>query len=348
MPSLQYVELKCSVHDDNGKGQIRISSLPPKPLFCDPAPIRLRVAKLEWVPSSYLFANPNHLQLVSLSHLEIRFPADLPQLEHMHTLLCASPMLEVLLLDLRATRPHSPVDLIYLPRINFPGLRALGLSVNSRIRTPRWGHNLLLMIDAPNVESLQFQLEYSGADASQDRELIDYITRGANPVSPRPLFPSVTGLELSIDQDYTRLFEQFLAAYSQITILSLPRPTHAQLEALPIQPWLVPDLSYLIVYASPNSPLKAIIAERCSAGLPLKEVLVEMRPMPTSLIGRAESRIQEQLQGLGARIALSRSKNRARKVLGFVEDWDAVDMLEYKSRTRLYRLCHRNIGFVKR
>ncbi|GAB1521449.1 hypothetical protein RhiTH_004545 [Rhizoctonia solani] len=319
MPSLQYIELKCSIYHYGGGDQTHILSLPAKPLFRDPSPTQLRVAKLEWIPRPYLFVNPGYPQLVGLNHLEIRFPLDLPELEHMKTLLDASPMLRVLSLDLRATSPQISAELIYLPKIHIPSLQVLALSANSRTHTPRWGHNLLLMIDAPNVESLRFQLEYSGADPLQDQELIDYITRGANPANPRALFPSLTALELSIDQDHTGLFEQFLTAYSLITTLYLPHPTYGQVEALRMQPWLVPELTCLAVKAERDSTLRDAIFERCSAGLPLKTVLVELSPVPLPWIRRSEARLREYLEGLDVRIILTKSNTRARKMLGFVE-----------------------------
>ncbi|KAG8690690.1 hypothetical protein FRC11_009745, partial [Ceratobasidium sp. 423] len=248
-----------------------------RPLFHDSPPTHLKVATLEWVPNSYLFANPDCPQLVGLTCLEIKFPAILPNLEHINALLAANPMLRVLSIDTRlehripSSNSEGPTELVHLPKINMPNLRALALQFSIRTNTPLWEHSLLLMLDTPNVESLRLWLKRNGHRVPRYRDFVDHLIKGSNPSNPRPLFPALTGLELFIERHEAvplhddRLDYELLAAYPTITTLALPcRASH---HGLGIQPWLVPCLNRLLIPVMSAWELKETIPKRCNAGL---------------------------------------------------------------------------------
>ncbi|KAF8706206.1 hypothetical protein RHS03_05121, partial [Rhizoctonia solani] len=299
-----------------------------KPLFQHPPPARLKVAVLEWVPNPYLFAGSlaGRPQIVGLTRLEVKFPPKLPKLEDFGALLVNSPMLEVLSIDTRINQcshrspnqggQNLPTS---LPRISLPKVRVLGLSFNTSHVFPWWGHSLLFMLNAPNVQSLRLLLESPGCRGRVpvNQTFIDYIIKGDDQTKPKPLFPLLTNLELFVEPIVERSGRRYpnqeiLKAYPSITTLILPRPT--ELHMLSIQPWLVPCLNRLIVYARLASELRESISERCVADLGLKTV--EVLVLDESNNEEIESKYIGELYGLGLEISFSHSKHRVREVLG--------------------------------
>ncbi|CAE6431650.1 unnamed protein product [Rhizoctonia solani] len=297
-----------------------------KPLFHDSLPTRLKVARLEWVPNPYLFAGSlaEHPQLIGLTHLEIKFPPKLPKLEHINALLAASPMLKVLYFDTRIRRcdhvhpEHQPQLSAGLPKVGLPNVRALGLLFNTSEVSPWWGYSLLLMLDAPNVQSLRLLLERPGcrARAPVDEGFIQHLTKGADKAKPKPLFPLLTSLELTEPRlgpsSRKSLAQELLEAYPNITTLILPLSTQAHL--LGIQPWLVPCLKRLVIHAKLASDLRESISERCMAALGLKTVEVLVFGSDKE---KVQSEYREALDGLGVDVCFSDLSYRSREILGF-------------------------------
>ncbi|CAE6536117.1 unnamed protein product [Rhizoctonia solani] len=326
LPALERLELKYdSPYLTQAEERLRKISHN-RPLFHAPPPSHLKVATLEWIPNPYLFASPDCPQLVGLTCLEIKFPAILPNLEHIHALLAANPRLRVLSIDTRLyifpLPPNSEdrKELVHLPKINMPNLRALALLFSARTYTPWWEHSLLLMLDAPNVESLRFWLRRSVHRVPRCQAFVDYLVKGTNPSNPRSLFPSLTGLELFVENDTASphdggLNEELLVAYPTITTLILPWGTSHR--GLGIQPWLVPCLNRLLISTRSAWELREIIVKRHGAGLGPQ--IVEVPMLRDELFGSEEQMYLEVLNGLDIDVRIGYSKHRVREVLGFDE-----------------------------
>ncbi|CEL61053.1 hypothetical protein RSOLAG1IB_04293 [Rhizoctonia solani AG-1 IB] len=329
MPTLERFEIEYdSTHYANIEKCWR-NALSNRPLFCDPLPTCLKVARLEWIPNPCLFTE--YPQLVGLTRLEIKFPPRLPQLKHIHALLASSPMLEVLSIDTRIRQcNHVPSSYstdqsqlsINLPKVGLPKVRTLGLLFNTNEVFASWGYNLLLMLDVPNVKYLRLLLESSGFQGRVpvDRRYIQYLTKGPNEDKPKPLFPLLASIELFAE---SRLImkhlrnptEELLEAYPAITTLAVPQ--RGKLNILNVQPWLVPCLDRLIIPSSIVFESKESIYKRCAAGLGLKTVEVLLPDELGELDERQmRSGCLEVLDGLGVDVCFGYS-GRVREVLGF-------------------------------
>ncbi|CAE6435389.1 unnamed protein product [Rhizoctonia solani] len=323
MPALERFEIKYDGPHYKDFEDHQRDDLRNKPLFLDP-PTRLKAATLEWIPNSCLFTIPTRPQLVGLTRLEIMFPETHPELERFHALLSASPALSILSIDTRRMcyDRSSSVDgraVVRLPKIHLPNLRALALLFSSRTIIPWWEHSLLLMLNAPNVESLRLWLEGHAYWVPQNQDLVEYIAKGPDSADPKPLFPYLTGLELFIKQDRraprSDPDEELLAAYPGLRTLVLPHL--ARHNGLRVRPWLVPSLVRLIIHVRSPSELEEAIYERCAAGMAPKVVEVPM--LSEAHIEREGSKYSKVLDGLGVEVCFSHSNHRVREALRFEE-----------------------------
>ncbi|CAE7136418.1 unnamed protein product [Rhizoctonia solani] len=278
MPSLESLEIQYESQYEMVFGTPPAETTPEKSLFLSP-PTRLKTTRLEGAPNTYLFSSLG--QLVGLTRLEIKFPRTLPRIEQLYALLAASPALAVLSIDTRESYTSTPsssdhrevVD--YLPKIHMPNLRALGLLLSGCSCIEWLEYSLLLILDAPNVESLRLWLQkHYGQLTPITSPIVDYIVQGAGSRS-RPLFPHLSALELhnARDNDFD---ERMLAVYPGITTLVLPtRKPHGVLSA---QPWLVPSLHSLFICVM----LKQEEANESSYGLFGR--LFHSKPAPVELV----------------------------------------------------------------
>ncbi|CAE6443330.1 unnamed protein product [Rhizoctonia solani] len=331
MPSLERLEVKhdsshyAGAEEHQRLGQILYN----RTLVYNPPPTRLKFVTLEWIPNSYLFASLDRPQLVGLTRLELCFSIALPKLEHINALLAANPTLRVLSIDTRLFPYILPGDsegqakLAHLPRIKLPRLQALALSFRTcnHAYDLWWEQCLLRMLDAPNVESLRLRLEMPRSRTSYIRDFVNYLTKGADLSKPKPLFPSLTGLELLARRyrgsasSYIDSFDkELLAAYPTITTLVLPN--RSQTAVLNTQPWLVPQLNRLLVRVYSAAELKQVIGERCKAGLGPN--IVEVPSTGTLYAGWAQS-VSQEFDGLGVDVRASylRLSQLGREILGF-------------------------------
>ncbi|KAF8739803.1 hypothetical protein RHS02_05022, partial [Rhizoctonia solani] len=287
----------------------RRSALSQKPLF-HTLPTRLKVATLERIPNSCLFASPGSPLLVGLTCLKFEFYPTPPKLEDINALLAASPMLEILSIDVRYLRSRfsfgsygqTAAETSCLPKIYLPKLRSLALLFKACHYSVDWEHSLFHMLDAPNVRFLRFRLQNP---TSRNKDIVNYFAKGLSPSDPSPLFPHLIGLDLLFEQnlvpyvssgDLYTLYETVLTAYPSIkTLILLDRAWDDMFE---LRSWTLPCLERLVVGSASPSGLKALISARNDAGLGLKtlEVLLSVsRSHRESL----ESCFREALDGLG-------------------------------------------------
>lgn len=272
MPRLRYLELLFdgpNEIDEEDEEAYENTQLYQPALLLSAPPSCLETLKLQGVPNAFLFGHPAQPQFSNLVHLELELVLSYPNLHDLGLLLTANPQLSVFYLDMGSANEYlQPTD-HNLSKVNLPHLKKFALL---RIFTSSWVLDLVMMIDAPNLNHLQ--LNFSDYD-EQHEQLLQYIARG-NDTTPRPLFPSLTRLMFGceLDEDNTAALRVLLAAYTKITFLDVQR-TH--IELLLEQPWLVPDLSNLRVAGAPGELLMKVVEARHSAGLPLKVVEVDWR-----------------------------------------------------------------------
>ncbi|KAF8678342.1 hypothetical protein RHS04_05545 [Rhizoctonia solani] len=267
----------------------RRSALSQKPLF-HTLPTRLKVATLERIPNSCLFASPGSPLLVGLTCLKFEFYPTPPKLEDINALLAASPMLEILSIDVRYLRSRfsfgsygqTAAETSCLPKIYLPKLRSLALLFKACHYSLDWEHSLFHMLDAPNVRFLRFRLQNP---TSRNKDIVNYFAKGLSPSDPSPLFPHLIGLDLLFEQnlvpyvssgDLYTLYETVLMAYPSIkTLILLDRAWDDMFE---LRSWTLPCLERLVVGSASPSGLKALISARNDAGLGLKtlEVLLSV------------------------------------------------------------------------
>ncbi|KAJ1304420.1 hypothetical protein OPQ81_005568 [Rhizoctonia solani] len=306
--------------------QLRQDKSTDKFLFAVSAPKCLKVASLQAVPSTYMFLHADRLRLPSLTRLELQFVLDLPPLGEINTVLAAMPKLKVLSIDtsdphrvICSSTPFNSRTFGNLPKIPMPNLRALALHFTTYASLSPWEYALLLMLDAPNVQSLSLRLYRCASEVrlAEKPDFVEYLVKGADLADPRPLFPRLTTLELFISRSFsqiethTTLDEVVLAAYPTVTTLVLPsfaQPFHTSL-----QPQLLPHLDRLIIGANTPFELKTAMEKRCAAGRAPKVVEVQL------LINEGAKcqwhHYQEVADELGFELYLS--DYRVREVLGF-------------------------------
>ncbi|KAL5631583.1 hypothetical protein ACGC1H_007192 [Rhizoctonia solani] len=327
MPSLERLEVKDDgLRYEGAEEHRRLGEiLHNRALVYNPPPTRLKFVTLEWIPNSYPFASLGRPHLVGLTRLEISFSITLPKLEHINALLAANLTLRALSIDTRLFYYILPDDskhteLAHLPRIKLPNLKALALSFSTRSHDLWWEQCLLRMLDAPKVGALRLRLQMPRSRPAGIRDFVDCLTKGADLSNLKPLFPSLTGLELlarrrARTSPFIDSFDkELLAAYPTITTLVLPH--RSQSTMLNIQPWLVPRLNRLLIHVDSAAELKQIIGERCKAGLGPN--IVEVPSTGVSYTEWVQSASQE-LDGLGVDVRASYSSRRVREVLGFEE-----------------------------
>jgi hypothetical protein len=272
MPALRYLELTFrgpSEFDDEDEFAMgEATFIKPIPLLKTPPP-HLHTVKLQGVPNPFLFGHPTQPSLSGLTRLELAFVKDHPDLSHLSTLLAANPQLFALSLNMDMTDPFVPHKLNrHVPKIQLPNLRELALL--HVLDTP-WPLNVMMMIDAPNVDYLSLNL--CECDPNYN-DLLHYIANGGNASNPRPLFPSVTHLMVCLNEEYdcTAGLRILLAAHTKITLLDL---LYTPTAALLAKPWLVPNLEHLRVAGCRGLDLKKVVSTRARAKLPLKVVEVD-------------------------------------------------------------------------
>ncbi|CAE6462214.1 unnamed protein product [Rhizoctonia solani] len=247
----------------------------PKLLFQEPPP-QLRSVKLQGVPVPYLFGHRAHPQLVSLTHLELRFEGLYPRLTDLNKMLSANLNLESLRLNSETIGQPLQLELKILPQVRLPRLKALAfINVASQL----WTLHAIKMLDAPNVTAFELILgtlsyeshrEYAGIQT-----LIGHITGDVNQETPTPRFPALTSLTLASEMTlgFKHITAGVLAAYPGIKELRLP--LCPSLSPLLQRPWLAPGLERLRVGVQNLVQLKKVVNSRCKAGLPLRTVLVD-------------------------------------------------------------------------
>ncbi|CEL61049.1 hypothetical protein RSOLAG1IB_04289 [Rhizoctonia solani AG-1 IB] len=326
MPSLEHFELQHNgtEHGWSGRGNIGSSN---KPLFHTP-PARLKVAILEQIQSSRLFTSPECPQLVGLTCLKLKLAPVLPSLEGFNALLAASPMLEILSIDLRyqrrdsfpsaSSRPGSNP----LPKVKLPNLRSLGLLFRARPYSIDWEYDMLRMLDAPNVRFLRFRLL---GWSSKNKDVVDYLAKGSDLSNPRPLFPLLVGLDIFVGQwidqyllgsGFYLLYEVMFTAYPFLTTLTLLG--RAWSDVFELRQWSLPNLERLLVDSASPLGLKAFINGRHDAGLGLEtlEILLVSKSHREHIM----SQFKEALDGLGVDVRFCHTTQRAHEIMG-LEDW---------------------------
>ncbi|KAF8608956.1 hypothetical protein BDV93DRAFT_541338 [Ceratobasidium sp. AG-I] len=273
MPELLSLELLFDGPNDNdeedGRAYQDTQLYEPSLLLPIPPP-RLDTIKLQGVPNAFLFGHPTQPQFSSLVHLELELVLSYPNLHDLNLLLAANPQLAAFCLKMGSANEFLQHPAIRnLPRVNLPHLKELTLL---HISTSRWVLDLLVMLDAPNVDYLR--LTFIDSD-EEHRQLLQYIANGDNRTSG-PLFPSLTRLMFGydLDEDLVADLRLLLTAYTKITFLDI---SWIPIEVLLEHPWLVPELLHLRVAGAPGELLLKIVDARHSAGSPLKVIEADWR-----------------------------------------------------------------------
>ncbi|KDN36800.1 hypothetical protein RSAG8_10582, partial [Rhizoctonia solani AG-8 WAC10335] len=235
----------------------------PKLLFSNPPP-QLRSIRLEGILNSHLFDDVLQPQLVGLTDIYISFEGWHPGVDHIHSMLAASPRLTKLCFDSGSADPEvgdktatgvsasSPVVLSDLVSLTF-----------MHITYPVWSLSVLKTFKAPALQNLELSF---WIDPAASQLLVDYISNQLTQSSPH--FP-VTLAEMSF---FTMMGtnpdpEPLLRAYPNIIKLRT-----GSLAALLKRPWLVPNLATLQAVTQDPLELKNLVIGRCGDSLPLKAV----------------------------------------------------------------------------
>ncbi|KAG8738808.1 hypothetical protein FRC10_006461 [Ceratobasidium sp. 414] len=284
MPELQYLQLHfegpSDLDEEDELDLYQSTRIKPLQLFQQP-PSKLHTARLAGVSNPFLFGHSNQLQLPSLTHLKLAFVNTPPSVSDLSALLRVTTRLEVLHFGLDAVDPTEYNKLnLRLPKIRLNHLRELAFL---DIRDALWPLNVVMILEAPNLEYLQLGLVECEADGDK---LIDYLVDGDNKSAPRAVFPSLIRLKALLDDGdlSARLkLESLLRAYPRIVHLEIP---FFPLDTLLVKPWLVPNLQHLQVADRRGSEIKRVVAARSRAKLPLK--VVESDVFSKELIRPAE------------------------------------------------------------
>ncbi|EUC56514.1 F-box-like domain protein, putative [Rhizoctonia solani AG-3 Rhs1AP] len=248
-----------------------------KLLFAEPPP-QLGSVRLEGVINSHLFGDISRPQLAGLTDIYISFSGRHPGINHIHSMLAASPRLTKLCFNSGDTDPDedgpNAVQALDTPKVHMPTLKTLSfLSISS----PVWVLNHLLTLDAPNMTTFKLTFgeepeEWFNGGRGAIRHLISYIAT-SGPVgtkrTPRPLFPSLTHITFSNSERFQEDLEMFLAGYPKIDSLALP-------ECPTLQPLVKATLGLanLKVGIKEVTELKDFLLARREAGVPLRTVQV--------------------------------------------------------------------------
>ncbi|KAG9086703.1 hypothetical protein FS749_003441 [Ceratobasidium sp. UAMH 11750] len=270
MPELRYLELvfdgPAELDPEDEIALYNATLLNPLSLF-KKSPTKLRTVKLGGVPNPFLFGHSNQLRLPSLTHLDLAFVYYTPGLPDLKALLRVTTQLVVLRLDFDLLGPLEPHQINpRLPQVYLHHLREFELS---NVQDALWPLNLLMITNAPALEYLNLHLGQceTGCD-----KLIEYLGNGGSISNSQPRFPSITHLRAWFDagdRSTKRRLQALLRAYPQITRLDIP---FGPLDALLVQPWLVPNLKHLWVAGRPGSEIKKVVAARANAKLALELV----------------------------------------------------------------------------
>ncbi|CAE6429479.1 unnamed protein product [Rhizoctonia solani] len=235
-----------------------------KLLFAEPPP-QLGSVRLEGVINSHLFGDISRPQLAGLTDIYISFSGRHPGINHIHSMLAASPRLTKLCFNsgdtdpdedgdttTANTSPSSKITLSHLQSLNF-----------MHMINPVWNLSVVQMFKAPTLENLELSF-WIDPDGSQ--LLVEYISNQLTQSSP--YFPATLN-EISF---FTVMGgnpdpEPLLRAYPNITTLKA-----GSITALLKRPWLVPNLVNLEAIIYDTSELKNLVLGRCGDGLPLKTV----------------------------------------------------------------------------
>ncbi|CAE6491208.1 unnamed protein product, partial [Rhizoctonia solani] len=272
-PSLTSLDMTLADDPDEDGIPDALLSMP-KPLFCEPPP-RLCHAKLQGVPTPYLFGHSTHPQFTALTQLQLRLEGFCPRLRDFNKMLAANLQLESLVLDSETAGGPAQVDDERYPVVHLSSLHSLSFV---EVTSPLWTRHTISMLDIPKVTTFGLTLNPLAHEIDHEgdavRELVDYmIGVDNNQANPAPRFPSLVNLTYSSGlEDISRLRE-VLPVYPRLKSLTLP-PCES-LAPLLQNPWLVPDLGLLRIGTSDISGLKEVVSSRCKAGLPFHTVLVE-------------------------------------------------------------------------
>ncbi|KAH7339115.1 hypothetical protein B0J17DRAFT_768115 [Rhizoctonia solani] len=275
-PSLTFLSMKFTgpYEHDYADNHALVSEVDFEPgLLFRESPTQLRSVKLQGVPASYLFGHSLHPQFVSLTDLELRFEIFYPMLADFNKLLAANPELETISLTSKDTFGPVEIDGEHFPHICLPKLRSLSVILVA----PHWILRVIMMVDVPNITSLELRLGIVSREQNADqvgiRGLFDYIVGDEIQGTPAPRFPSLRSLTIAseMSQDFEDDLTAVLHAYPQLTELTLP--SCLSLSPLLEQPWLVPGIEQLRVGCDSLAQLQEVVDLRRGAGLPLRTVL---------------------------------------------------------------------------
>lgn len=280
MPSLQYLETMflgpAELDEEDEETYSDATASSPKLLFHS-VPPQLRTVKLTRTPNPYLFGHPLHPQLVGLTRLELRFAESPPELGNFRQMLLASSAtLAVLCLDSGTTiGPYSgsrlsPEDNPLL-RIHFPKLQALSMTY---LLCPAWELNVLQLLDAPNLTTLQIRSLYPEEYDDHYLELLNILTQDSGGNS-RPYFPALVHLSFGVVSQDAKDLRKLLVAYPNINTLSIPWAL--KLTPLLKKPFLVPELKVLRIHTEAMPDLKKLVMTRYKARIPLQQVETDNR-----------------------------------------------------------------------
>ncbi|CAE6445375.1 hypothetical protein ACGC1H_007663 [Rhizoctonia solani] len=235
-----------------------------KLLFTKPPP-QLRSVRLEGVINSHLFGDISRPQLVGLTDIYISFSGRHPGINHIYSMLAASPRLTKLCFNSGDTYPDGDGDTTTTstppsPKITLAHLQSLAFM---HMLNPVWNLSILQIFKAPALENLELSF-WIDPDGSQ--LLVEYISNQLTQSSP--YFPAT----LNVISFFTVMGETpdpepLLRAYPNITTLKTESIT-----ALLKRPWLVPNLVNLEAEIYDTTELKNLVLGRCGDGLPLKTV----------------------------------------------------------------------------
>ncbi|KAG9086702.1 hypothetical protein FS749_003440 [Ceratobasidium sp. UAMH 11750] len=270
MPELRYLRLHFEGPAELDEGDefdlYEATRIKPLRLFQQP-PSKLHTARLAGVPNPFLFGHSDQLQLPSLTYLELAFVYTPPKLSDLSALLQVTTHLEVLRFRFGRVDPTERHKLSSrLPKIHLNYLRELAFL---DIRDALWPLNVVMVLEAPNVELLQLGLAECNVG---DAKFAKYLVEGGNKSAPRTVFPSLICLKVLLnsgDRSASLKLESLLRAYPQITHLEIP---YFPLDALLVKPWLVPNLQHLRVADRRGSEIKRVVAARARGKIPLKAV----------------------------------------------------------------------------
>ncbi|CAE6440466.1 unnamed protein product [Rhizoctonia solani] len=238
----------------------------PKLLFTK-SPPQLRSIKMEGVMSLHLFGDISRPQFVGLTDIYISFVGFHPDVDHIYSMLEASPRLARLCfnsegvdLGLDTIEDRVIPRMRSQPQVVLSSLVSLGFI---HIVNPVWTISVLKTFRAPVLQKLILSF-WDDPDGSQ--LLVDYISNQGTGSSP--YFPTTIN-ELSF---FTMTGEKpdpesLLRAYPNIDAFYT-----GSLAALLKRPWLLPNLRFLSAAIQDVAELKNVVVGRCRDGLPLNEV----------------------------------------------------------------------------